>query len=42
VDGSWRMVPVAEWPDFAGHQIELLAEDGFPRAQAQQLYQQVR
>ena len=42
VDGSWRMVPVAEWSDFARRQVELLVADGFPRAQAQQLYEQVR
>jgi len=42
VDGSWRMIPVAEWSDFAHRQTELLVADGFPRAQAQQLYEQVR
>jgi hypothetical protein len=42
VDGSWRMVPVAKWSDFARRQIELLVADGFPRPQAQQLYEQVR
>jgi hypothetical protein len=40
VDGSWRMIPIAEWSDFAHRQTELLAADGFPRAQAQQLYEQ--
>jgi len=42
VDGSWRMVPVAEWSGFARRQVELLVADGFPRAQAQQLYEEVR
>jgi hypothetical protein len=42
VDGSWRMIPVAEWSGFARHQTELLAADGFPRAQAQQLYEQAK
>ncbi len=42
VDGSWRMVPISEWPDFARRQVELLVADGFPKTQAQQLYQQVR
>jgi hypothetical protein len=42
VDGSWRTVPVAQWPDFARRQVELLVADGIPKAQAQQLYEQVR
>jgi hypothetical protein len=42
VDGSWRSVPVEEWPGFARSQIELLVADGFPRAKAQQLYDEVR
>jgi hypothetical protein len=42
VDGSWRMVPVVEWSDFARRQVEFLVADGFPRAQAQQLYEQAR
>jgi hypothetical protein len=42
VDGDWRMVPVAEWPDFARRQTELLLAAGFSRGQAEELYQQVR
>jgi hypothetical protein len=42
VAGDWRMVPVAEWPEFARQQVELLVQAGFPRPQAQQLYEQVR
>ena len=42
VDGSWHMVHVAEWPDFAHRQVELLVAAGFPKAQAQQLYDQVK
>jgi hypothetical protein len=42
VDGDWRMVPIGEWPDFSRRQVELLVATGFPRAQAQQLYDQVR
>ncbi len=38
VDGTWRMVPLAEWPDFARRQTELLIAAGFSRAQAQELY----
>lgn len=42
VDGSWRMVPVAEWPQFAHEQIELLVAAGFSRTQAQQIYDEVK
>lgn len=42
VDGDWRMVPVAEWSDFARKQVELLVEAGFSKAQADQIYDQVR
>ena len=42
VDGSWRTVPAGQWPDFARQQVELLVAAGFPRAQAQQLYGQVK
>lgn len=42
VDGSWQSIPVRQWPDFAHQQIELLVVAGIPRAQAQQLYDQVR
>jgi hypothetical protein len=42
VDGDWRMVPVAEWPEFAHQQVELLVAAGFSRTQAQQLYEEVK
>ena len=42
VDGGWRMVPIAEWPDFAHRQTELLVAAGFSRGQAQELYAQIR
>jgi hypothetical protein len=42
VDGTWRTVPIGEWPEFARHQVELLVAAGFSKAQAQQLYDQVR
>lgn len=42
VDGSWRTIPSGQWPEFARQQIELLVAAGFPRAQAQQLYDQVK
>jgi hypothetical protein len=42
VDGDWRMVPVAEWPEFARQQVDLLVAAGFSRARAQQLYSEVK
>jgi hypothetical protein len=42
VDGSWRSVPIAEWSGFAQRQIDLLVADGFPKARAHELYEQVR
>ena len=42
IAGDWRTVPVAEWPEFARQQIELLIAAGFPRAQAQKVYDQVK
>ena len=42
VDGSWRMVPVAEWPNFACQQIDLLVAAGFSKDQAQKLYDQAK
>ena len=42
LDGSWRPVPAAEWSDFVHRQVELLVAEGFSRAHAQQLYDQVR
>jgi hypothetical protein len=42
VDGGWRTVPVGQWPTFARDQGELLVAAGCSRAQAQQLYDQVR
>jgi hypothetical protein len=42
VDGTWRTVSVARWPDFARQQIDLLVTDGFSRHQAEQLYGQAK
>lgn len=42
VDGDWREIPIAGWPQFARQQIDLLVVAGFSRAQAQELYAQVR
>jgi hypothetical protein len=42
VDGSWRPIPIAEWPAFARDQVDLLVASGFSRAPAQELYDQVR
>ena len=42
VDGHWETIPVGRWPAFAKEQMDLLVAAGFSRAQAQQLYSQVK
>jgi hypothetical protein len=40
-DGSFEFVPDSRWPAFAADQIELLVQNGIPRAEAERLYAQV-
>jgi hypothetical protein len=42
VDGDWRSVRVAKWPEFVREQVELLTEAGFTREQAQRLYDEAK
>lgn len=38
VDGSMRVIPERDWPEFSRKQIELLVKAGIPRAQAEAYY----
>ncbi len=40
-DGSMRFVRDRDWPAFAAEQIDLLTNEGIPRAEAERLYGQV-
>ncbi len=42
VNGDWRTVPVAQWPDFVQQQMGFLMEAGFSKKHAQELYDEVK
>lgn len=38
LDGSVQVVPEEQWPKFASNQVELLVQEGLPRAKAEHYY----
>jgi hypothetical protein len=38
VDGKHTLIAKSDWPEFARQQVELLVNEGLPRAEAERLY----